>query len=195
VSAAARAQSLAHHVGKRGKRAQRVYTPPVVVDVMLRVWPEGVLCDPCSGPDSIVPAAIRIMPPQNGCRYARKIPQLGEDGEPMVDDEGEMLYVPAPPGLPFWPPRTFVNPEFSDLAAWLRQFAESDETIVLAPSRSNRAWWRSAMRSAAAVAELAPLAFVGHKNKFPAPLVLAYRGSRRDRFCDAIVATKIGDVR
>jgi hypothetical protein len=180
---------------RRGKRPQRVYTPLVVVDVMLRTWPEGVLCDPCSGPDSIVPAAIRIMPPQNGCRYARKIPQLDDLGEPVADDEGKLLYVDAPPGLPHWPPRTYINPEWLDLAAWLRQFGESDEVIVLCPARSNRAWWRSAMRSAAAVAELAPLAFVGHKSKFPAPLVLAYRGNRRDRFCEAIAATKIGEIR
>lgn len=181
---------------RRGKRPQRVYTPRVIaIDVLGHVWPEGVLCDPCSGPDSLVRAAIRIMPPQNGCRYALKIPALDEHGEPATNADGEMLYVDAPPGLPIWPPRTYVNPEFNDLAAWLRQFSESEEAIILAPARSNRRWWRAAMRSAAAVAEREPLAFVGHKSKFPAALVLAYRGSRRERFVEAIAATKIGEIR
>ena len=74
---------------KAGKRVQRVYTPPVIAhDLLGAVWPEGVACDPCSGPDSLVEARIRIMPPMNGCRYATKIP-TGE-----YDDDGKVVYAP-----------------------------------------------------------------------------------------------------
>ncbi len=179
---------------RRGKRGQRVYTPQCVVDVLLATWPEGVMCDPCSGPASIVPAAIRIMPPQNGCRYVTKIPTLDADGEPLADAEGDLVYQKAPPGLVSWPRRTYINPEFSDLAAWLRQFAESDDVIALAPVRCHRRWWRAAMRGAT-VAELDPIAFVGHTHKFPAPLALAYRGPRTDAFHAAIATSKIGEIR
>ena len=48
------------------KRKQVVYTPQAVVDVLLTLWPEGIALDPCSGPDSIVPAARSIMPPDDG---------------------------------------------------------------------------------------------------------------------------------
>lgn len=173
---------------KHGKRVQRVYTGPEIVEVLHELWPEGLLCDPCSGPDSLVDAVIRIMPPANGCRYVTEIP-TGE-----VDSEGRLVYTTAPPGLPLWPPRTYANPEFAKLEPWLRQFAESNEVAILCPARSHRKWWRAAMRDAH-VAELNPIKFVGHAQTFPAPLVLAYRGERRAVFKDAIERRGLGEVR
>ena len=44
--------------GNRGMklqlREQTIYTPQSIIDVVLKVWPEGIALDPCSGPGSIV---------------------------------------------------------------------------------------------------------------------------------------------
>lgn len=180
---------------KSGRRVQRVYTPPVIaVDILGALWPEGIMCDPCSGPDSLVDAMIRVMPPANGCRYAIKIPRIGPDGEPVMV-RNMLVYDEAPPGLPVWPERTYLNPEFDALEPWLRQFSESHEAVVLAPVRSHRKWWRRYLLGADVErAWLDPLKFVGHAQTFPAPLVLAYRGERRHVYREAIKRAGIGEV-
>lgn len=181
---------------KSGKRIQRVYTPPEIVGILHGLWPEGIMCDPCSGPESLVDAMIRIMPPANGCRYMTKIPLLGDDGEPVADEEGDLVYIPAPPGCPLWPQRTYLNPEFAILEPWLRQFSESTEVVGLFPVRPQRAWWREfILTDAVACAWLDPIKFVGHKQTFPAPLVLAYRGDRRHVYTELVERSGIGEVR
>ncbi len=177
-----------------GKRVQRVYTPPIVCSVIDRVWPEGLVCDPCSGPDSIVPALLRIMPPANGCKYILEVPgETGAACDPDKDLRSSCAW-PFVPGIERWPERTYINPEFGDLQEWIRQFVESWEVIMLSPVRTHRRWYRASMRKPAVVAYLDPLAFIGHEQKFPAPLALTYRGSRRFAFERAIEETKIGEV-
>lgn len=41
-------QSL-HNGTLTGKREQSIYTPQCIVDALLRLWPEGIACDPCPG--------------------------------------------------------------------------------------------------------------------------------------------------
>ena len=51
-------QSL-HNGSLTGKREQSIYTPQSIVDALLRLWTEGIACDPCPGEGgSIVPAAV-----------------------------------------------------------------------------------------------------------------------------------------
>lgn len=180
-----------------GKRSQRVYTPISIVEALRALWPEGVACDPCSGPGSLVPAAFRVMPPQNGCKYVTEIPRLGDDGEQAteVNAKGKtvLAYIPAPPGLPFWPARTYVNPEFGDqLRDWIAQFLESWEVVMLAPIRPHRKWYRPLLRQPTSVCWLDPLTFVGFDQTFPAALGLFYRGDRQEQWRAA--TAKIGEV-
>lgn len=176
---------------RSGRRAQRIYTSQPIVDALLRLWPEGIDMDPCSGPGSIVPARVRIQPPQNGCRYATKIPILGMDGEPITDAKGKFVYGPAPIGIPFWLERCYVNPEFGMLEPWLRQFSESRECVFLSPARTHRTWYMDAM-AGATICALRPLCFHGYDQTFPAPLWLAYRGERRTEF--AAATAEIGRI-
>lgn len=183
---------------KQGTRTQRVYTPREVVSVLDELWPEGVFCDPTAGPDQLVDAMIKIMPPANGCRYVDEIPLIGEDGEavwaPDAKGKLKLVYIPAPPGCPVWPERTYGNPEFGDLKPWIRQFAESWECVFLFPVRTNRTWWRRAILGPDVCrAWLDPIKFVGHDQAFPAPLVLAYRGDRRDTYKAAVERAGIGE--
>jgi hypothetical protein len=45
-------------------RPQDVFTPQFMIDAILKVWPEGIALDPCSHPDSIVPALSELT--ENG---------------------------------------------------------------------------------------------------------------------------------
>jgi len=47
-------------------RPQDVNTPQHIVDAISWVWPEGIALDPCSNATSIVPAARRIILPEDG---------------------------------------------------------------------------------------------------------------------------------
>lgn len=60
-------QSL-HNGALTGKREQSIYTPQCIVDALLRLWPEGIACDPCPGDpaESIVPAVVKL---EDGLRF------------------------------------------------------------------------------------------------------------------------------
>lgn len=171
-------------------RVQRIYTPQSVVDALLRLWPEGIVLDPCSGPESIVPALVSIMPPANGCKHdkrtravlrkANKRAGIVEISEPL-----------SQPGWLHWPERTYVNPEFDQLKHWIRQFLESWEAVLLTPVRPHRKWWRPLLR-ASYVCYLDPLSFAGFTNTFPAPLALCYRGARLAQWREATIS--IGEI-
>lgn len=82
-----------------------------------------------------------------------------------------------------WVERTYINPPFKDLKAWLAygEFAPSEQGWLV-PVRTHRRWWRKWRDGLDAYVELDPLAFVGFKQKFPAPLLLGYRGTRTAAF-------------
>jgi hypothetical protein len=74
-----------------------------------------------------------------------------------------------------WPPRTYVNPPYGPLHAWLvMSMMQASEHIMLIPLRPHRVWWRKWRRMTEVVA-LNPVKFVGHLGTFPAPLVLGHR--------------------
>lgn len=181
-------QSLADG-SRTGKREQRVYTPQCIVDLLLALWPEGIACDPCSGPESLVPAQVRVEPPFNGCRYATRI---------RVDDPSTKRgyrYDPIGPlVLKSWPRRTYINPPFGDLVPWIRQFLDDDtrEALLLVPVRTHRKWWRPLLRRH--VLWLDPLEFVGYEAGFPVPLALVYRGLNVTHWYEVAKSSGLGEV-
>lgn len=141
-----------------GKREQQIYTPELLLAPIRQVWPEGIAFDPCDGPDSIVGAANVAGP---GCELANGL-------------EVE------------WGERTYCNPPYADLKAWLAHAEKFNEVMVLGPVRTHRPWFRrAAFESCDAVAWLPTIKFLGYKQSFPAPLCLLYWGDRRRKFIGA----------
>jgi hypothetical protein len=102
-----------------------------------------------------------------------------------------------------WKHGTFINPPYADrgpevIVANFRDFckafaATSADVIMLCPARTHRAWWRrDVLLSGSSIAWLDVFAFEGHKQSFPAPCVLAYRGRHHDRFAEAMANMKLG---
>lgn len=148
-----------------GARPQEILTPQPVVDALALLWPEGVALDPCGAPGSLVRAERVYYVP----------------GEPdgkrtfYVAKDGELDGLQEP-----WASRTYVNPPFEHLQAWLDKAArEPREQVILAPVRTHRKWFRRAMDRSDAVVWLdASFKFAGYKQSFPAPLCILYRGDR-----------------
>lgn len=151
-------QSL-HNGRLTGKRPQRTYTPESIVGRLRRFWPDGVAFDPCHGPGSIVGAA-RVCWPENA-------------DESMRDGLADTLD---------WPERTFCNPPFDAIRAWLGKAQQYTEIVLLCPWRSHRKWFRAALLEIGAAVLLDPIAFNGYDATFPAPLALLYFGERGGQF-------------
>lgn len=130
-----------------GERPQEILTPMSVLAPLLAEW-GSIELDPCACDASIVPAAMRYYGPPR--------------------DAGGLV-------LP-WLDRTYCNPPFKDLKAWLARAREESmrglRIAVLAPVRTHRAWFRNALDSATRVQWLDPVKFVGYDQAFPAPLCL-----------------------
>lgn len=143
-----------------GTRPQEIYTPQIVLDVVAEVWPEGIALDPCAGPDSLVQA------------FDEYCGGLHTDG----------LVAP-------WANRTYFNPPYKDLKAWLFKAAvestKGHEIIGLFPVRTHRRWWREIIFEADAISWMDPLKFKGYLQAFPAPLCLVYWGKRTVQFNNA----------
>lgn len=75
-----------------------------------------------------------------------------------------------------WPERTYCNPPYGTLKAWLAHGAQFDEVIWLVPMRPHRVWFRNWWVHLDVRIALNPLKFKGYKDPYPAPLMLGYRG-------------------
>lgn len=135
---------------------QRIHTPLTILRPIAELWPEGIACDPAGSPDSLVEAEV-TMGPEFEIKDSKLVP---------------------------WPERTFINPPYDDLKAFLGHGMQFDEQAWLIPVRSHRKWWRAARRASDVIAWLNPLAFVGFEQSFPAALCMLYRGRRRFDFHD-----------
>lgn len=153
-----------------GERPQEIYTPQYIVDAILKVW-GTVQFDPCWGPGSLVPSLTHAYVPP---RY--EIPAVGKPKLVFraAEDEEDGLVVA-------WPDRTYVNPPFKFLKAWMakaRSEARSGaEIMLLCPVRPHRVWWRQTHVEASAVCYLNPVKFEGYKSTFPQPMCLMYFGA------------------
>lgn len=160
-----------------GDRPQEICTPKPIIDALLRVWPHIAL-DPCSHPESIVGALDTYYVPGRVVAH----PKSGKPKLVFVAEGDEVDGLKAE-----WTNYTFVNPPFSVLEPWLDKardegFAARKEVAVLAPTRGHRKWFRDAVASATSVIDLDPVAFLGHKSSFPAPLCMIYWGDSKALF-------------
>jgi len=79
-------------------------TPPVVVRVVLALWPAGADLDPCGSPRSLVPARVRVLEPAHAARLDVPAERLAEAGV-LVADGLALAWEPAQ--------RVYVNPPYS----------------------------------------------------------------------------------
>jgi len=148
--------------GKRQNRQQEILTPEVIADFAREVFGGQIAFDPC--PASDLSGFVR--------------PQGWSHGDGLLDP---------------WPNGTFCNPPYKYLKKWLaKALMEASlyrSSIVLAPARSHRTWWRTARDAAKQVGfvlELNPVTFVGYTQVFPVPMVLL-------GYNCAGIDTKLGD--
>jgi len=146
-----------------GERPQEIFTPPLVRDLLRRAW-GTIELDPCGHPDAIIDAETTWTGHKVDTGRRRN------DGTPIERWDGPGLVTP-------WVDRTYYNPPFCDLGAWLaKALAEPGRHCGLFPARTNRTWCRRYLRHVDGICWLNPLAFIGYPSAHPDRLVLAYRG-------------------
>jgi hypothetical protein len=137
-----------HPMLNTGEIDQEIRTPgEIIARVVMAFGGREIALDPC--------APTRSDPSFYAERYVRE----AENG----------LAVP-------WVDRTFVNPPFDPLEPWLEKAqAEAKRGIrivVLAPWRTHRPWFRTALASADSVTIEPLVRFCGFRAGFPAPIAL-----------------------
>lgn len=160
-----------------GERPQEICTPPEIIEGLLRLWPEGIQLDPCSGPDSIVPARVRYCVPKRTRTVQKKrkgtLVTVAEDYYEAQPGDTDGLTLP-------WAPFCYVNFPFADMSAWLQKAAgEPREQVLLCPVRTSRNSYVDALERCDQVIWLHyAIRFIGYKDAFPQALSLLYRGDR-----------------
>ncbi len=145
-------------------------TPPHIIEAVLRAFGGGIDLDPCSNPDSIVPAATRIWLAKWADWYREDHPDLPDGVE-----VGDGL-------LATWGGNVFVNPPYSSgaLGAFMARAegmveVRGGSAIFLVPSKTDIRAWQKHVRGAAAVCFIdGRLTFGGAEAgaTFPSALVL-----------------------
>jgi hypothetical protein len=138
--------ALAGNVGGQ-EREQEVCTPDWIVDVVRRTFGGEIALDPCAP-----------SKPEN---------PLIAVGNYTEADNGLLLP---------WRDRSYFNPPYADLQAWLEKAAHEARhgfrIVGLFPHRPHRRWFHPPLRGAEVVSLNYNVKFRGHKNAFPAPLDL-----------------------
>lgn len=141
---------------KGNDREQDVHTPDCIIEVVKNTFGGVIELDPCASRTRQPIARFNAYEDDNG---------LGDS----------------------WPEKTYFNPPYKTLKAWLAHAANQFECIGLYPVRTNRQWWMNYhIDIVDVIAWLKPLAFAGHKQAFPAPLVLTYFGDQPSKFVNAV---------
>lgn len=140
------------------EREQDVHTPDCIIEVVKQAFGGVIEMDPCAS-------------------KTRQV--IAQTANAFEEDDGLSGD---------WLEKTYFNPPYKTLKAWLAHASRQDECIGLYPVRTNRAWWMQYhIDSVSVIAWLKPLAFAGHKQAFPAPLVLALRSDKRvEQFKNAV---------
>ena len=135
-------------------RPQEIFTPLALVQPLLEVWGEIAL-DPCSHPDSPVPALKRWF------------------GDADAWDANGVPTAWAGLGLiQSWADRTYVNPPFSELKRWIAHARTCEGRFAfLTPARFQRPWLRRFVLDNTAVA-LNSVKFEGYDQCFPQALLV-----------------------
>lgn len=172
---AKRNNTVKAHTGA-GHRPQEIYTPPAIIDALLRVWPHIAL-DPCAGPQSLVGALdTYYIPGRPNAKGKLVYAAQGDEQDGLVEP---------------WVDYTYANPPFCNLKPWLEKarFEGSRagrgnglEVAMLCPTRGHRTWTRDAWTTCTSVIDLNPLKFVGFTSTFPEPLVVLYWGDSKALF-------------
>lgn len=168
--------------GKKQNRPQDILTPSIVVDFVRELWGDLVICDPCATRDA----------------RDRVCAQLRYYGEHADGFDGLKTA---------WPDRTYVNPPYKNLRAWMeRAVAQSEEItrtgsirpnriVMLCPVCGNREWWHACADTADVKVELKNITFVGYTDSkgrpasFPAPVCLLVWGSTLEDVLRALAET------
>ena len=138
---------------KTEEREQQILTPPAMVALVRAVFDGPIELDPC--------AAVDEWGDVLGFVDAKRH-HSGTMATHLPEDRSGLTQT--------WLDRTFVNPPYAELRAWLKKAVDEasvtdmPRVAVLCPVRSNRWWWRHARnvaRATGAYVELDPFAFVG----------------------------------
>ncbi len=157
-------------------RSQEIFTPLELVAPLISVW-GGIGLDPCSHPESPVPAEVKW---QGTVTKLRK-------GVP-IEWEGPGCSTP-------WLDRTYCNPPFNELDAWVAHAACQPMVrwALLCPHRSQRKWLRRLKRRRTVI-ELDSVSFEGYDQAFPQALILIVNGYQAELVGKAYEAAGLGDV-
>jgi hypothetical protein len=138
-------------------RPQEVFTPASLVQPLIDVW-GAIELDPCGHFDSPV------------SHIARETWR----GEVAVrDDKGVPKAWDGPGRTDAWTDKTYCNPPFSELKAWLAHAQQFNQlrTAILMPARLQRSWLREFLRYKEVVA-LNSVKFHGYDQAFPQALLM-----------------------
>jgi len=166
-------------------------TPQCVIDIVEKVF-GAIELDPCSNPDSIVPAAQRIWLPKWSDDYLESHAQLPDDV--VVGDGLEVE----------WGGATYFNPPYNAKAldGFMGRAAEHAElggsAIGLIPSKTDIKAWHAHVSKAAAICLIAGrVTFGPAENGATFPNTLALWSKDRaevHHFCAVMVEERVGQV-
>lgn len=147
---------------------QEHYTPACIIGALGALWPDGIDLDPCSNRGApVVPARIHH--------------DIDADG--LTKD---------------WIGNVYVNPPYGrEIGRWVaKACAEFErgyahEIVILAPSRTDTAWFRS-LRAYPRCFVSGRLTFIGNKAPAPFPSCVFYLGHQIARFAGAF--RPLGDI-
>lgn len=162
--------------GTPGPREQTVLTPEFLLAPLRTVW-GGIVYDPCAAPEGPVWVACDYCKGTGTKKNGKPCCDAPHGGwyEQTVNAEIECR-LPVDGLAESWIDASFCNPEFAKLKQWLFPPIEPDARVAwLVPVRPHRKWWREWARTVMVI-YLNPFAFVGHKQSFPAPMCIGYRG-------------------
>jgi hypothetical protein len=154
-------------------REQEVSTPQWILDAAAEAM-GSIWIDPCAHSDlSRHFAQLNFMLSDYGQELQRALRVLQGDEAKAVQKELQGEYRKGSLVLDWtaWD-RVFINPIYSDLEVWMEKACTVGGSCVqLIPVRPHRQWWPRCAKGWQCV-YLAPFAFVGSKDSFPAPLCL-----------------------
>lgn len=160
-------------VAMPGKREQTVFTPQVIVDVLLKLW-GSIEYDCCHGEPGVVLTATgreakkaKRLPPDQAMQVALGFAVQVESIVPARRRTSTRGLIDP------WPRHSYANPPYGTLAEWLDwSLKQFEPHVMLVPVRPHRKWWRKWARERQII-YLNPLTFLGYDGSFPAPLCLA----------------------